>query len=123
MRLIIFTACVLFLAACKDDAAVPKDIIARDNMEKILWDIIRADQFSLQYMGKDTAKKIVKNETMKLYEEIFRIHHVSKDQFKKSFQYYADHPETTKIMFDTLSAYATRQRVEIFKKSSTLKPN
>ena len=116
MRLFIFTACVILLAGCASDSDnIPKDIIAKDKMGKIFWDMIQADQFSTQYLTKDTAKSKTKLETMKLYEEIFRIHHITRDEFKKSFQFYVAHPDITKSMFDSLSALANRQRVEMFR--------
>jgi hypothetical protein len=85
-------------------------------MQKILWDIIQADQFNIQFLKKDSAKVNVKEETMKLYDEIFQIHHVSREQFKKSYQYYINHPEITKPMLDTLAARANLQRTEMYKR-------
>jgi|SRR5882724_6479075 len=120
MRLLIFIVWILFISGCKDDADIPKDIIARDKMGKILWDMIRADQFSIQYMVKDSARNNVKTETMKLYEEIFHIHHISREEFQKSFQFYIAHPNITKVMFDSLSAQTSRQRIELFKKPSKI---
>jgi len=121
MKLLIFTACLLCFAGCQNND-VPNSILNKDSMGKILWDIIRADQFSLQYLTKDSARVNVKAETMKLYEEVFRIHRVSRDEFQKSFQYYLAHPDITKIMFDSLSAQANRQRAEVFKTPSRTNP-
>jgi hypothetical protein len=123
MRILIFTACIFLLAACKDDDSIPKGIIAKDNMGKILWDMIEADQYSIQYLTKDSARKTLKAETMKLYEEIFRIHHISKEEFQKSFQFYTSHPDITKTMFDSLSARANRQRIDLYKRPNKLKPD
>ena len=115
MRLMIFTTCLVLLFGCSGDDEIPKGIIGKDKMVKIFWDMIQADQFATQYLTKDSIKSKLKPETMKLYEEIFRIHHISKDEFKKSFAFYQAHPEITKVIFDSLSASANRQRIELFK--------
>jgi hypothetical protein len=121
MRLFILTVCVIFFVGCKSDSDnIPKDIIAKDKMGKIFWDLIQADQFSIQYLVKDTARAKTRAETMRLYEEVFRIHHITKDEFKKSFQFYLAHPEITKSMFDSLSTSANRQRIEMFKNQPKL---
>jgi hypothetical protein len=41
---------------------------------------------------------------------------VSREQFKKSYQYYINHPDITKPMLDTLAAHANLQRTEMYKK-------
>jgi hypothetical protein len=115
-RFLYFILCVTFFASCSDDRdEIPKDVIAKDKMQKIFWDITLADQFSIQYLSKDTAKAKVRMETMKLYEEVFRIHHITKAEFQKSFQFYQSHPEISKSMFDSLSARANRERLTMFR--------
>jgi len=120
MRMLVVIS-LLILAGCSSDSDVPKGIIGKDDMGKILWDLMQADQFSLQYMIKDSAKINVKKETIKLYQEVFQVHHVSKDEFQKSFQFYIAHPEITKVMFDSLSARANRQRGEVYRHTPKIK--
>lgn len=106
----------VFWTACSDSNTVPSGIIAKEKMEKVLWDIIQADQFSTNYLKKDSAKINVKFETMKLYDEVFLMHHVTREQFQKSYKFYLDHPDLTKVMFDSLSARASRERNEIYRR-------
>jgi hypothetical protein len=106
---------LILLTACSHERE-REGIISEKEMQKILWDIIQADQFNIQFLKKDSAKEKVKEETMKLYDEIFQIHHVSREQFKKSYQYYINHPEITKPMLDTLAARANLQRTEMYKR-------
>ncbi|MBS1599601.1 MAG: DUF4296 domain-containing protein [Bacteroidetes bacterium] len=115
MRLIIFGVCLVLLTACNSDGDIPKGVIAKEEMGKIFWDMVQADQYAIQYLTKDSLKDKVKPETMKLYEEIFRIHHISKEEFKKSLEFYEAHPDITKSIFDSLSASANRRRIELFK--------
>jgi len=51
-------------------------------------------------------------ETLKLYEEVFRLHKVSRDEFRKSFQFYQDRPDLIRVMFDSLLAKGNRVRIE-----------
>jgi Domain of unknown function (DUF4296) len=84
-------------------------------MQKILWDMIQADQFAKQFIVKDSAKKNVSVETMKLYDEIFQIHHITKQEFQKSYQFYVGRPDILKIIFDSLAAQGNRHIQEIYK--------
>jgi Domain of unknown function (DUF4296) len=116
MRRLIFIAVISFFwSACSDSSNIPKNIIGKEKMGKILWDIVQADQFSNEYLKKDSGRMNVKVETMKLYDQVFLIHHVSREEFEKSYQFYLDHPDITKLMFDSLSAKANRQRNEMYR--------
>jgi len=123
MRLLLLVLCLSIFAGCGNDDEIPKDVIAKDKMGKIFWDMIQADQYAIQYLTKDSARSKLMPETMKLYEEIFRIHHVSRQEFQKSFQFYQAHPALTKTIFDSLSVAATRQRVELFKSPPKTRKN
>jgi uncharacterized protein DUF4296 len=101
--------------SCVNNDKVPAGIIPKDSMQNILWDMIQADQFSKQYILKDSAKINARLETMKLYQEVFQIHHITKDEFQKSYQFYISRPDLTKSIFDSLTASANRHRQEAFK--------
>ena len=78
-----------FLLSCANRDAIPSGIIPKNEMEKVLWDMIQADQFSKQFIARDSVKrKNLDSETMKLYNEVFQIHHITKDEFQKSYQFY-----------------------------------
>jgi hypothetical protein len=102
------------LLGCSD-SGVPKKLIPQKQMENILWDMTLADQFAMQYLKKDSAVHSFKDSVTRLYDEVFAIHHITKDEFKESFQYYTNHPEITKVMFDTLFARGNRMRTEVYK--------
>ena len=66
MRWIICFFFCLGVLACKDEDRIPSGIMPQDKMEKVLWEIAQADQFSTQFLKKDSLKINVKQETMKL---------------------------------------------------------
>ena len=114
MRFILFCLVAILLFSCsgKDKQ---QSVIPREKMEKILWDIIQADQYSSQFLKKDSAKLNVKEQTMKLYDEVFAVNHITREQFKASYQFYMEHPEITRSMFDSLAVRANLLRNEIYK--------
>ena len=109
--------CLLLIVgiSCKDSTKIPSDIFPKDKMEKIMWDMMLADRYSAQFLLKDSATKDVKLETMKLYEQVFQLHHITKQEFIKNYKYYLNRPDLSKVMFDSLSARGTRSRDQMYK--------
>src|ERR1700722_6290463 len=102
--------CFLFFAACNGKNDAPGDIIQKDTMRNIMWDMIQADQYAKLYLLKDSCTINVKDETIKLYQQVFQIHHTTKDEFDKSYKYYLAHQDLNKLIFDSLSTQILRER-------------
>lgn len=109
---LLFSMCLL--AACDNDGR-PKDLIPEPRMERVIWDMVQADEFIQNYVLKDSNKVNVNAERYKLYEKVMSVHHITKAQFKKSYDYYASHPGETKLLFDSLSSRANRRIQESYK--------
>jgi Domain of unknown function (DUF4296) len=109
---------LLVIMGCASNDGVPGNIIPKDRMENILWDMIQADQFSNQYLIKDSSRINVKKETVKLYAEVLKIHNISKEEFKNSFQFYLGRPDLEKKMLDTLSERARKLKLATGPKSN-----
>lgn len=114
MRMIAALLCVVLIAGCSDKDKVPSGVLDKEEMGNVLWDMMQADQYATNYLVKDSSKVNVKMETLKLYEEVFRLHKLTRDEFRKSFQYYQDHPDITRTMFDSLIAKGNRLRSESY---------
>jgi len=104
--------CAVGCAGNKDDA---KDVLPQQKMEEVVWDIVQADEFMQNYVVKDSNKINIDSARYNLYEEVFRLHKISRDQFKKSYDYYASHPREAKLMFDSLSVRANKRIQEAYK--------
>jgi len=102
------------LLSC-NNSKVPKGILPPDKMEKVLWDMIQADRYAVQFLAKDSAKIDVKAETFKLYEEIFRIHKTNREEFSKSFNYYLSRPQLNQALYDSMGVKGSRLREEMYK--------
>lgn len=113
-RLFLFLFSIGLLAACDNDDK-PKDLIPETKMERVVWDMVQADEFIQNYVLKDSSKVNVNAERYKLYEKVLSVHNITKDQFKKSYDYYASHPSETKVLFDSLSARANKRIQESYK--------
>ena len=108
----LFVVFCMIAAGCSDKS-VPSGILPREKMEIVLWDMIQADQYAV-VLAKDSAAHIadLKAERLRLYDQVFRLHDVSRDKFRKSYQYYSDHPELSQDLFDSLLVRGNKLRSE-----------
>lgn len=105
---------LIFFASCSDKEKIPEDIIAPTKMEKVMWDMIQADRFSATFIIRDSARVNVTDETFKMYDKVFQVHKISKDEFVKSFKFYLDRPDISKKMFDSLVSYGQKKKPEVY---------
>jgi len=103
---------------CSDKNSVPSGILAREDMQNVLWDMIQADQYSA-YLAKDSARVDLKLENMRLYDQVFQLHHISREKFTESYKYYMAHPELTQTLMDSLLAMGNRIRTENYNRPIT----
>jgi len=105
---------VLMASGCSDKDSVPKDVLSHDKMEAVMWDVIQAEQYSVNYLVRDTPRLDLKMENLRMYDEIFRLHHTSREQFRKSYQYYMGRADLAQVLFDSLVNKGNRLRSESY---------
>ena len=115
MRLMLLAFASFWILGCTNTTKVPKEILSKRKMEVVLWDIIQAERFSALFLQKDTASQNAQLKKFQLYDRVFTIHKVSKDDFVNSYKYYLSRPDMAKAIFDSISAKAERQKVESYK--------
>ena len=120
-RLIIFYI-VASLAACTDRSSIPNNIIPPDSMQKILKDIIIADAYSDQYISRDTLQRDKRKANDELMERVFKLHKISREEFKESLSFYESRPDLNKMIFDSLAAYANQHRSELYAPKPAVRP-
>ncbi len=108
---------VLAVSSCADKSKVPADVLPHEKMEAVLWDVIQSEQYSAAYLAKDSAHINLKLENLKLYDEVFRLHHVSREEFRKSYQYYMGRADRAQVLFDSLLSKGNRLRTESYSRS------
>ncbi|MET0245078.1 MAG: DUF4296 domain-containing protein, partial [Flavitalea sp.] len=106
---------IVCLFACVDRKKVPSDILPTDKMEAVIWDMVLADRFASQFVIRDTPRVNLKDETFKLYSEVFAIHKVSREEFTKSYKFYMTRPDLSRVMFDSIYARANRKKEEAYR--------
>lgn len=118
-----FTGLILIFClfiACRDKSKTPSDVLPKEKMEKVLWDMMLADRFASQFVAKDTAKKDstrknLTEETFKVYAEVFSLNNISREEFVKSYKFYMTRPDLSKVIMDTILQRANRLKEESYK--------
>jgi hypothetical protein len=117
-QLFLFVLILLLISTgCTNQYKVPRDILPKEKMEKVLWDMILADRYSTIVLSKDSTKNL-KQETFTMYEQVFSIHKITHQQFVKSLKYYLERPDISQVMLDSLATKANRRREEMYRPSA-----
>lgn len=116
VRVLLALLLISLAVACGNKSK--EDVLPQPKMEKVLWDVVQADEFIQAFVLKDSAKVNVNAERYKLYEQVFRLHKTSRQQFSKSYEYYLSHPEKNRLLFDSLAAKANRRLQDAYKGAS-----
>ncbi len=106
---IIFLLSLWLIVSCKNSGEVPKGIIPVAKMTDVLEDMLLADAFANNYIIKDSTIDL-KKANAKEYEKIFALHHVSKEEFTKSYEFYAANTDLTQIIFDSIYSRLSSKR-------------
>ena len=110
--IVLFSLITFF--SCGNKNKIPSGILKPDKMQAVLWDVIRAGAFTAEFIKKDSAKDAVQ-ENLKLQQKIFAIHHISKNDFYKSYGYYKSNAGQLKVMMDSMIVQAERNKNKNFK--------
>lgn len=104
---LIFVAVSFISCGSKDE--IPSTILKQEKMQAVLWDVIKAQAFTDQFVKKDTSKNVDK-ENLKMQQEIFAIHHITKEEFYKSYAYYETNTGLFKQMLDSIIVQDERNK-------------
>ena len=84
MRIIFLLAGLVLINSCSSKSKLPAGVLKPDKMRAVLWDIIKADVFTAEFIKKDSAKNVA-IENLKLQQQIFAIHKITKADFYRSY--------------------------------------
>lgn len=101
---------IIICNSCNTGSA---SIISLNKMQQVLWDVMRADALAQQLSIKDSTIKL-SAESKRLCSQVFLIHNITEEQFKKSYLYYTGHPDEMKIITDSISIQQARRVVSAF---------
>lgn len=105
----IFLLPLWLMISCTNSGEVPKGIIPVAKMTDLLEDMLLADAFANNYIIKDSTIDL-KKANAKEYEKIFALHHVSKEEFSRSYEFYAANTDLSKTIFDSIYSRLSTKR-------------
>lgn len=105
MRKPVIISCVIIsiCSLCCRSKRLPEGILPQSTMRAVMWDLVRAGEFLDAYvLYKDTSSDKA-SRGIEWYREVYKLHHITEEQFKKSYAYYKLHPELMKEVLDSLA--------------------
>ena len=116
MRKTLFLLC-FFALACSG-TSVPGDVLPPQKMEEVLYDMIRADEMADHLKLSDSTWQPFSRRTA-LYDTVFQVHRVKKEEFRKSLSFYQSRPDLLKEVIEGMrkkaldTTSAARRRLQI----------
>jgi hypothetical protein len=107
--IIAMLASILIFGSCVSNDKLPAGILKPEKMQAVLWDVIKAEAFTNEFIKKDSAKNATA-ENVKLQQQIFAIHKISNTDFYNSYDYYKSNTVVFKKIVDSMIAQAERNR-------------
>lgn len=114
LLLVCLSAIMWCMVSCTDKDKIPKGVLGKEKMQKVLMDMIQAERFRDGFIVYDSSKD-QKAETFKLYAQVFELNKISKDEFIKSYKFYMSRPDIAREIFDSLSSQAAKLRENLNK--------
>lgn len=104
-----FLVCLIlgFLALSCTRSEIPKDVLPQKKMLSVMWDLMLADEMANYYVQKDTTLHNLDAHAA-LYQRLFRIQNITREDFKKSLRFYESRPDLLKPIFDSLQRRAEK---------------
>ncbi|HUC83425.1 MAG TPA: DUF4296 domain-containing protein [Flavisolibacter sp.] len=91
---------IFFIASCSSND-VPNEVLPPEKMGAVWYDIAMADEFvDFASMSDSTFRKPSKRTG--LYDTVFQLHKITKEQYKKSEKFYQSRPDLMKEIFEDL---------------------
>jgi len=117
VRNFIFLIILFFSFACNSNSSKKKEmkLIPINEMRKLVWDVLKADEYYVRISVKDTIDPL-QTGNLKLYDQVFKSHGITKEQFYFSYKYYESHPLQFKELIDSVESIARFQRNLILEK-------
>jgi hypothetical protein len=113
MRNCLLFFCLTFFISCGNKNKIPEGVLKPGKMQSVLWDVIKADAFTAEIIRKDSSKKTA-DVNLKLQQEIFTIHKITRNDFYKSYDYYKENPGKLKVIMDSMIIQAERNKARNF---------
>ncbi len=100
---IVFSLVLILMLACSNKKRLPEGILAQPQMREVMWDMMRVSEFLNGYVLFRDSNVNHAAVSEKWYDKVFEIHHITREQFNRSYAYYREHPPIMRELLDSLS--------------------
>lgn len=106
-------AALIVLSACSRSRKVPSDVIGKDRMGRILYDIGLAEGAVETEYYRDSSRN--KDSLLRTQlDKVMAIHGTSREEFRRSYDFYKRNPLILKEVVDSLQSRAQRNQQRMF---------
>lgn len=113
MRCGLFLMAMLFLLACGRQDDIPADVLPREQMGSVLFEISMAEAFLENYVFRDSTVK--KDSALRReLETVLQANRISPESFRKSYAWYKQHPAVLRLVVDTVYARSQRSQEKLY---------
>jgi len=118
---IVFVCFLLGLMACGQAGKVPDGVLQKEEMRDVLLDMSMADAYSSNNEDPriPLPDSVHKYRQKLYYKQILDLHHLTREEFKKSYDWYESRPDRMKEVYDMMMEQATANREELDKEMRT----
>jgi hypothetical protein len=100
-------------AACAGEDEIPGDVLAREPMGNILFEISMAEAYLENYVFRDSTVKRDSALRMQL-ETVLLANKISPEAFRRSYAWYKQHPNDFRVVVDTMYARSQRSQEKLY---------
>ena len=97
----------IILFSCSQKTNIPDAILPPQKMEKVLMDMLRAEELLNRKQGDSTLGDSINR--ISLYNSVLSSHNTDKESFERSFIYYENHPDLMKPVLDSMYQKANKK--------------
>jgi hypothetical protein len=97
------------LSSCGNKEKLPAGILKPEKMQAVLWDVIKAEVYTSDFIKKDSSKNAT-TENLKLHQQIFAIHKITRADFYTSYDYYKTNTVEFRKIIDSMVTQAERKK-------------
>ena len=112
MKHLAFLIAYFICVGCSDVDKAPSNLLAKEKMQLVMWDLLEANSFTQRYIKMDSLKNPA-IENLQMQQQIFQLHKVRKEDFYKSYDYYSSHPDQMRILLDSIVAIGERNKINM----------
>ena len=109
MKISILLIGLSLFSSCINKDKLPAGVLKPEKMQAVLWDVIKAEVFTTDFIKKDSSKNAAA-ENLKLQQQIFAIHKITKADFYTSYDYYKTNTVEFKKIIDSMVTQAERKK-------------